>query len=688
MAIDISVVVNGGERFLNLPADFNASFEYKSGLFSNESMPGSFAMGMRIPVEGNSEILGLAHKIEVGNREYLYDARYYKNGALKHVGKILVEQGMMGRDKKELDTSFLVFSYGSISEGVTIREVISEQMDLGTSPSDIADEAGALNLLPYPDAAICFPSLKCEGFYGSGDYSPEIFNVWDQTSQSFKTNTTSATKFSLLPQVYLLHVLEKCFSYFGFSISGDVMNDSRFMKIHLIGLHAIDKINGFESLEAAKTSTTAIPTTIFTPISFDEIIKDTTADGITLPASTFYPLVSGAYYIFYVKLIISPAPGGGTLTSQFIGQSTQQNTGITGGQEEVIISNSFTADSTQSSGFEIYWAGAGFDVLEGSTILVFNADNGSNYLNNWQGQFDLGDCVPDISVGEFLKICKKVLGCTIKHNSITKIVDISLSKNKLTEQGEKMEFWAADFEKEVFEGKKYILKWGNDVDEYPAVLDGEVGAFSDLPTARPGFAYLVKNTNQIAVADYTGFFLFDWKLIGLDLKKVSIGSGKEVVISLGAKLPEVAEINDGTDDFLGPSISESGSSEWIEQGKKTWPVYLSIFHGLEAGEVGDYPLSSPFNYNYEGDDILSFSLNLDEEDIGVFDLLLKPWYEFRINSVRIKRKIDIGPMNPEELIDKVLIIENQKFIVEQISIKDSLKGKSIASLYLRKFNVD
>lgn len=689
MAIEISIIDRGEERFLNLPPKFSASFQYQSGLFKNEAIPGSYAMGFKIPVEGNARILGLAHKIEVGNREYLYDARYYKNGALKHTGKLFVEYGNVSRENKELDTSFLIFSYGAISEGLSIRDVVDDVVDLGAGPAAIAVTAKAASLLSYPESKICFPTIRNENFYSGDEYNPELFNVWSQGEQEFKYNEDGSTQYSLLPQVYLLHVLEKCFTHFGFTIKGDVFSNEKARKIHLVGRHAIDKLREGGAAEIATTYDQIMPIGVWTDVDWGEVIKDETDGGVTIPSTTPYPAIQFEQYIVIIKLQVGAFSG-----SQFrIWYDSDAGTSWDGpfvptANEEFVINSGYTPFVTQNIGLKIIVDGGEMEVLEGSNFFIYSVGNFFNETNIWRGTFDLKDCVPDIEISSFLKFAKRVLCCDITTNSVSKEVDISFCKTKLNSAPQSL-IIPEDYQKETFANERIRLKWDNEDTNFDeSVITGQVASSSELPEAMPTFAFYQLNTNQFIIPVHLGDSppYYEWQVAATDLKSAYVGAGEIVDFSMGAKIPDMVEVSDGTNDVLVPSFSGQGSTYLKKQGTRSWDLAVSLYHGLQEGSLDTYPFSSPYHVDLQGNIVSDFSLKMTEPVIGLFETFMKEWFEARARSVRVKVKTLIPGRNPEELIGMPIVSDNQKFLVEEIAQKDEDDGLSEALIYLRKLN--
>jgi hypothetical protein len=692
MAIAISVIVDGEERFLNLTPKQKAQFQQQSPVFEFSRIPGTYSFGLEFPLEGNSELLGMAESKFVRDTPLFVESRFYFRGNIQYVGLLLIEEVNKSREKGSIDTSFIVNGWASNISDVSIRTVCDEEIDLGDSQTEIVAAAKTASQAGYPDSKIYFSPFRNLSHYSVEDgYSGTDFNSFDQSSQSFRFNTDSSTSYGLAPSVYMLEVLKRCFEYFGYEATGDVFENPKLQKVLVEGLHSLDDIGVLGSCLLTTSADVEIPTDYTWPDPlFDEVVEDFTVAGVNELSGNFFPIPVTGDYRFDITIAFGDKTGPDNVGLFIPGHYASPIWTYTGsGNETVTYTGVIPLNSslTNPCGLLLDSGFSTIEVLEGSTISITPVISAFADSNRFLGQFKIGDCLPDITISDFLIAIRKAFGINVFFNDLSKVGFCTLYDQVLGQDFVTIDDFGYEYKKEILEERLLKINWGNSkTDVSDLRIEGSFDTVDDLPIPKPGRIAHAFQTNNWYVAKLNdGETNWEWVVLGPKIDGVQIGSGRSESVVSSAKLPKIDLIEMDSEEVLCRVYDEEGSSSWQEQGQRTWPLYFSIKHGFQPGGVNDYPLSSPYEYDYDGNVVSDFSLLYERENIGAYEVFWKAFVQKLYQSSRITIH-SLLKRSAGELLKSKIKIDGVEYIPEKIVPEFTDDSSVKAKLELRKIN--
>lgn len=695
MAIEISIISGGEEQFLNLPPDLSAQFDQRSPVFEFNRVPGAYSFRIQFPAEGNELALGFQTSQFVSDRPVFVESRFYHNGSIKYKGRLLIEKIRKLRSGDEIESSFIVNGWASLIEGVSIRDVLEEVIPLGISQSAIAAEAKALSLLSYPDSKVFFSPFVNDNHYSVPDgYAGTEFNSYDQALQTFRTNTDSTTAYGLAPSVYMLEVLRHCFEFFGYSVEGDALDDPKLQKVLVDGLTSLDDIGTLEGcFIEASTDFLYDFVGVGTPPNgddhpYDTIIEDFTTAGVNLSNNQFYTMPAYGFYTFDFVIVLGDVTGTLDIRINHPQFSSFPLLGYTGSGNET-ITFSVTLEFT-GFGFDLgayFDPGGGFgtaNILEGSSLRIYPASADFANANRFLSEFRLGDCLPDVSIKDFIKDIRK-FGVNVFFDDIAQTAYFITNPAMINQASEDITDISEEVEKEIMEERRLTINWSSeDVKLSGLRNEGSFELLSDLPPPVPGRVAHVYQTGNYYVPKLNetedGW---EWVVLNQKVIGVTTGSGRTEDVKASAKLPLMDVVTMDGQEVLCRSHSTEGASTWQEQGLKDYPLFFSIAHGFENGSVGLYPHSSPFEFNHGGTASVDFSLLFERADIGLYEIYWSDYVRKLYGSSRTTALI-LLKKSANELLRKKVFYQNVEYIIERLIPEFSRENIIQAKIELRK----
>lgn len=696
MAVEISIIKDGQEFFLNLPEEISAQFQQRSPVFEFNKVPGAYSFQIEFPAQGNELILGFQTSDFVSDAPVFIESRFYHNGAIKYKGSLLVERIRKLREGDEIESSFVVNGWAALIEGVSIREVCNEVITLGDDPAAMATQAKALTLLDYPSSKVFFSPFINDRHYSveDGSYQGTEFNSYNQATQSFRFNTDGTSSYGLVPSVYMLEVLKQCFEFFGYNIQGDALEDPRYQKILIDGLTSLDDVGTQESALLTASSDflydpigSGVPSPYETP-PFDVVTQDFTSAGVNLSNERFYTMESYGSYTFDFTLVLGDINGTLDIRINHPEWEPFPLLGYTGSGNETIsfsVSLEFTGFGLDVGAYIDIAGGFGDGTIkEGSTLRIFPNNPDFANSNRWLGEFRLGDCLPDTPIKDFIKDVRK-LGVNIFFDDISQTAHFITNQGMLSQSAHPITELSEESEKEIQESRKLTINWDGDDVKTSGLRDlGSIDLLSELPPPVPGTLIHVYQTGNYYIPKLNetedGW---EWRLLGQKVIGVTSGEGREEKVSAKAKLPLMDVVTMDSEEVLTRSHSTEGASTWQEQGLKSYPLFFSIAHGMQSGSVGLYPHSSPYEYDYSGATSAAFSLLFEREGIGLFEIYWAGYVRKLYGSSRTSTKILLTE-SANELLRKKVFYQNVHYLIERLIPEFSRDNVVEAMIELRK----
>lgn len=599
--VRIAIVKSGTEYNLSLPSDFRMNVEdFNSAYSLDVAIRNGSSIGIRIPIEDNAEILDFAHELAVRNRVVSWEARVYEDEVPLFNGTLILNEVVDVYPDAFYDCDFINDNYAQVIQGKSIREVMDETVDIGADAAAIAASAAAINGSFWPDEIVCFPTIYNADQYG-GNVTDFIgwLNRWNQDLQEFSLNYPAYPgTHAMAPQVYLLEVVKRCFSFFGYRVTGNVFENQYLKQKFIIGLNALDRIGPLYSLSCKLLTQHDVDDTLAAP-SWEEEISNFTGAAVTYPSATPYdPGENGTHLI---KLELNVGDSSGTLSiydhlDNLLFSFTPDAYALNSVQFNATYFDSMTA-----AGIKFQMSAAGYCEIQPDSTIEFYAPTYTDptQLNIWRGDFNLKYCVPDKTIADFLKAFKLYAGADFKINSITKDVEVYFIENQLDSTKYKTPKIASrerNFRTKPGAAKKYRVKWAKqDTSIIGENYKKAIFSTEQLPDPVLEEVYYVRSINA-----YMKAVDGSWQNIGPKSGYGEYGSGEVVDLPMTAVLCEMDKKTYDGESIICPVVNTLGISDEARDGTNSWDLIFCTYHGLQQGSVDLYPLASAFEYTLDG----------------------------------------------------------------------------------------
>lgn len=646
----LSIVKNEQEYFLNLPSDFSINLEDYDGAFDfTVAVKGGYSDNFQIPTEGNEDALNYINVLSATNGLYVYAAKLYDVDGLKYVGRLVIEQVEIELAQSTVDANFVTDEYSSIVSDATIAEVCAGTViELGTTQAEIAQTAA--EMCENPNSKVVFPPIHNKVFYGNIDTITDwkfISNHVDSTGASMTmlhNNPLSGSlcRYNLLPSFRWKYIFERCFEYFGYSVTGDeVLNDQSFKAQILLGKKPLDILKNWGMCSFKRSTALTVGTTL-TYFSVDAILEAHTYNNLQTTGDTpFRPERTGTYNP-YLKLVI------GDCTATQIGLLVEPGAVIWFDVAPDSFVNlptiSTFPNTTDYRGAKLVADTGTIEILSGE--LYFFPDV-VQYFNKFMGSFDFKDFLPDKKVSEFLLRTKQEFGIDWTINSVTKKVEVYYVADKFNQlqEAENIGIVSSDIRVKTNEGKRFV--WGYDNVKPKLQYLDSIGSFNSIGAAPVGFffnrAYIVAENNWYST-NYSS-----WDALGPEINNAQVGDADSEVSIVFNALPMVAKKVSDISDLVGimPVLEEAWSPEPYEPFEMDFDL-ISLNYAMvdTSSENSYYPMATPYSYLPNGSQLMYlWNRKPDAQGFSLFNLKLRRWLEFLANP----RSYEIDVLNTENL---------------------------------------
>lgn len=652
---------------LILPPGIALRFELVNTAFDYDNIPSGLVWEFDLPVKGNSDLLDFAHFIETKISSRIYDATVIV-GANEIIGKLVIQKA--GNIK--YSCSFIVNGFSADVLNKNLKDVIPGGVEfVGTPDTDsLINHANDVITKVYPEVNYNFPSIINTEFYSdTNDEFLGVINTWDDDLQTFIKNELSVSngnaynKANLSPQLYLVFILKTLFSYFGYKLEGNFINNNETKKILVYNNYALDKVRpiyktiagmanqyfpnvgpntinfddvsspGFEDIDGNFNTGTHI----YTPQWDSDIIVRIrfTISGLNITSGVAQPAV----------IVIINNGGFAQQIGQFTGNLDTIEFDQTSIEQNFVASDSFLFQV-------VYVNGLTDEVIVGSytitnAVVEINATN-FRPLNIYNPSIVYANHVPDITVNDFLVSVRKFFGLRIDFDPYEKKVSLDFNKTILSTKAEDLTSKAAlNYSKDTNDGAGYTLDFDFQNDAQSSDNFKDISQYTNAGTfASP--ANLLVNTviNQRALTlSDNGIYVvgsdLKWKRLCDNFYPLILGTGDIEIVPLAAPMFMREKETEGV-TILAPAIEQTGSSPAFDIGLNDPSLRFFIWHGKHNNSDGNtYPFASSYNYNYEGVNIGNLSLRFDDENYGLYQFSHQSWLNFLLNTETIIRQFKL-----------------------------------------------
>lgn len=622
----ITILRDGSEYDLLLPSGFSLPSTDTNTAFTLESaIKSPFNVGLKVPVEGNEAAFAYAN-LDAANigpngtfRRRSFTARVMNAQGVRFMGTMEIENIAKSEAGDAFDLNFVANIYATQIDGKTLRDVMDEVYELGTDDASIAAQAKTLSEGAWPDVPMAFPVLGAEGRL------PMLLNVYDPENQQYFQNS-EGTEYALSPQLYLLEVLRRCFSFFGYRTTGKVF-DNLFLRKKLIGsIYTLD-LYGFkwDAKYQLGEDVTASGFT-YAPV-WNIALYQNLDSGILVPSATPYrtPFGSDAFY-FHLELYFGDIVSSSIFiytTNQAPGEQPAFVVPTANGYLSIRLERMITTQQDVGVIIEVP-AGQTCSIKANSTLRVIPSllPNGTEPETRpqieWRTSFNLKNCVPATSIATFLQALKMQYGIAYDVNPMSKTAEVYFLNEQLEAPVEDVlsgEISEAR-ELEVPPAAKLVFKYENDeqetgldfeyLGEFPTLFglrgytEGNmVGLDPDTPIIFDKKRYaLIRNLNTYYVnEDGT------WTMGKPAYTKWEYGEGEEQNVSIPITLLPMKFIAWQNKWYAVPYIKEQvvKIARDIEIFPKQWPLYIYNYLGFVSSQFGGvYPQASLSEFDADG----------------------------------------------------------------------------------------
>lgn len=675
---------------------------------TDNTIEGSFAFGARFPAsKRNKAIFDFPHRIE----KYPEASSDYE-GALFFDGRKLFDVIISLSEVTDFyfnsNIKIGLGYYSNLIQEKSLRDLeLGGDIDLGTSSQDVVDHANARVQETFPTASHTFPPIYNPEFYGEGhEFNPtwlDIMNYYIH-GDGFQVNSFDSDSinnwYNLVPCFYMMFVLEKCFTEYGYQPSGDFMLDGELQKVIIPNTRALDLITDRYKAIANNTLDQSI-------LGEETVIFDDVQENIDGP----YDTLTNKYLVqtkgnHQVKCDLSISHGGTYpgnwwvyvyLDDTVIGSAN----GSAGDSQPIAVSINFQQYLSEvSEGKDIYLVAIFEDSLgdpctgtiyAGGELLIQNLSE--SQLNRYQKTITPADHLPDIKISEFLIRLQKLFGVVYAPDHSSKEVKVLFIKDILAKfAAAGYDVMAVKSSKTVGfnEARSYKLDFGwpssdgyvkdNFLEYDPDKLIGEFASMEDLPeTGVENTFALVLNSNILYQYKEDA-----WQYFTDHFYPYEIGAAKTEIKPNVSPLMMWADHPTELAYLLYPKILQKGSS--VDLGDNEFGFSLLFYRGMLEDTGGNtYPFASCTKYGPTGESVGSYELKWDG-DYGLYTQFLQEYYDFVINRsrpVEYDRYFTASEIRNVDFMEKVMIFSNT-FLVKQISIPVSQSSIGLASMKLIK----
>ena len=236
MALRITILKGGVEVEVRHTLNAFKLKEFNNALSESSALESDFSIGMQIPVEGNELTFDMKHLEGVVDRSFAYEARLYGSNGKVFNGALYLENVVEEDSYKYFDTNYVNSTYNSLVDGKTLRDLDDTLLMLPGNDEDKIVEWAGQNAMEWPSALYYVPMMH------HSSLGKKAFNVWNQQTQAFEVNTGQADLYHVAPQVYMLEVLKRCFTTYGYTVSGSVWEDAEMRNLLVGGLRTFTQM--------------------------------------------------------------------------------------------------------------------------------------------------------------------------------------------------------------------------------------------------------------------------------------------------------------------------------------------------------------------------------------------------------------------------------------------------------------
>jgi hypothetical protein len=634
----------------------------------------------------NDKFFNFSRYIETKNKRRKYeDIELRFKGSPKMRGFI----ELMKISSKGYHCSFSVNGFVSSDLDISLKEVnYGPDIDMGTNQAAVLSYAKARSAQTYPQTTHVFPIIRALNFYGEANpgYWGNI-NHWRQEDQTFAANTMNTSEYNrntLVPQFFLMYLIESTLKHLGYSYSGNFFNDNRLQKLLVFNNFALDRKNEKFRFAHLRRNTQQ---EITINNNYQTIAMDRVED-----LSSAWDVANNSYHVqfvsdFQMEATVTPvrlSGHAGQLVKLFLTAfNNNTNTREILDEKEIDLNRQSGTPVTLSGSFSstssTTWTHLRLEARWHFSLVKFAVrdaemrvtDIKASNLNVFSRYLKISNHAPDISFSELLSELNTLFGLNFnfdfknRHIRIDFCQDIfnktplDYTKKTLRKNKENLNFYLSqpkgvvqsfDFEEDQEEILPIpeISFSANTKLQLPSVI-GNLGRFA-----------LAKDENMVYVAGgKMNITKADWRKYTYNHGQRKTGEGqKELKIKAAPMLmirfaASIIPLYNGAGTSLAFGIQNQA------------PLRLMFYHGMQQGSAANYPFASSGNINFKGQEIQNLSLTL--ESIG--KEFTDKWLNTQINGEVVTERLLLSESDIDSIdTTRKCRIENQEYIIKSVKI--------------------
>jgi hypothetical protein len=660
-----------GDKILDV-TDINVQFNFNNSGLDESLIKGSHSTGSTAPVTpANDLFFNLCRHIEVKDKKRLYpDVTFYFKGNAFLFGNIVLRR----ISSKGYTFSFDVCGFAGEIFGINLRDIPYDDIPMGSSQDQVLAFAKDASQKFWPETPVSFPVLINTAFYGDANPDAGTYINRYYSGAYEKNTTTNYNKNSLVPQFYLMWLLEKIFAYIGYSWKGSFFTHPDFKKLCFYNNFALDSGSGQKRFAKAEYTTVKY----FTDFNWWYIPMTSTSDvdGAYTNALFGYQAFVNSRYTCRAELQVTN-PFNHLIKAQIVAYSYTSNTveildeleirNETAILEGVYVSNPNDLNVHIRVRVMTYHLA---NALVTSNLSV--TDEKSSNLNILAKTISPKNHVPDMTIGEALSAVRSISNIKFDMDFTKKEISLDYAADTLKKQPFDLTPYAIDNPQiELQEQKGYEFNFnfeedelaeGNFIPQGPISFSGAI--LSWLPPANEHlgkFAYLYCNNSIYKSMFIPSLNIVAWRKQTDAHFPIKIGNGSIKIEPKWAPMlmyyrPMV---------ILCPQIEGKGTSNLFATGENKFPLRFFYYYGFQAVGAGDIPFASSQNYSFNGTKLGDTPLTWDY----LYNTFYKPWINALINAEEISQDFDLPEiLINNDLFNRTVTVNYSEFILKNIKL--------------------
>ena len=552
----IRIIVNNQEVYLDPKTSIR--FDLVHPAFESEYLHASMVYPFDIPAFKNESIFSHSNHIVVNKKYRIYDCIFSFADSINFNGKLVLSK----LSKTSFRGSIIMNGFSVDSKDISLQDFnYDNDVTLGADTAAVAAYIEGVVDNSYPTTNFNFPYIHVPNWYGENpQYNPDFqnyVNFWMRTAGLIRQNIISETApdnyNSILPCIYLMYVIDKCFGELGFKVSGDFLTHAELSQLIIFYNTPLDFGENKYTIKASNSADQYIDVLAWVQLQFDDdsTPPNTDPDGAWSTTNHYYIIKNQGFHHFEVNGFAKNRDAGIpfyifmsiVIKDETDNVTLKQLNYTCDALDEIEISISTDVEyfipARVGNLIKVYvkcWYTDGEDTDFSADFrfhhMVIDGKNTSiGNFNSFKTDLHYADHVPDISFGKFISAISQAFGLYFLFDHEKRIVEINFLKDLIGSHNfidltncmikDSYEIMLQDSV-----GYNYQFKWdGADFPEedYYTIINpdkyiGDYDSFQDLPipTDLNVFAY-VRNLNAYylysSVEDKTGweYYCFNYK---------------------------------------------------------------------------------------------------------------------------------------------------------------------------------